>query len=100
MNLTDVIAELRRLNEPVPESLSLPTYKDVEAAESDGIGQRLAERQPSSRKNSAACHHASVDAPQEDLQDSCVYPTGDSIWPRIRSEIMQGTLDLMSDDRG
>ena len=62
MNLTDVIAELRRLNEPVPESLSLPTYKDVEAAESDGIGQRLAERQPSSRKNSAACHHASVDA--------------------------------------
>ena len=33
MKLTDVIAELRRLNEPVPEPLSLPTLKDVEAAE-------------------------------------------------------------------
>jgi hypothetical protein len=33
MKLTDVIAKLRRLNEPVPEPLSLPTYKDIEAAE-------------------------------------------------------------------
>ena len=33
MKLTDVIAKLRRLNEPVPEPLSLPTQIQVEAAE-------------------------------------------------------------------
>ena len=33
MNLSDVIAELRLLNEPVPEPLRLPTQIEVEAAE-------------------------------------------------------------------
>ena len=34
MNLPDVIAELRELNEPVPKPLRLPTENEVEAAES------------------------------------------------------------------
>jgi len=33
MRLADVIAELRRLNQPVPEPLRLPTQVEVEAAE-------------------------------------------------------------------
>ena len=33
MNLSDVIAELRELNEPVPEPLRLPTPDEVSAAE-------------------------------------------------------------------
>jgi hypothetical protein len=33
MRLEDVIAELRRLNQPVPEPLRLPTQVEVEAAE-------------------------------------------------------------------
>jgi hypothetical protein len=33
MKLTEVIAKLRRLNEPVPEPLSLPTQIQIEAAE-------------------------------------------------------------------
>ena len=34
MNLSDVIAELRELNEPVPKPLRLPTPDEVDAAES------------------------------------------------------------------
>ena len=33
MNLPDVIAELRELNEPVPKPLRLPTENEVDAAE-------------------------------------------------------------------
>ena len=33
MRLADVIAQLRRLNQPVPEPLRLPTLVEVEAAE-------------------------------------------------------------------
>jgi len=33
MNLSDVIAELRELNEPVPKPLRLPTPDEVDAAE-------------------------------------------------------------------
>jgi hypothetical protein len=34
MNLADVIAELRELNEPVPKPLRLPTENEVDAVES------------------------------------------------------------------
>ena len=34
MNLPDVIAEMRELNEPVPKPLRLPTENEVDAAES------------------------------------------------------------------
>ena len=34
MNLSDVIAKLRELNEPVPKPLRLPTENEVDAAES------------------------------------------------------------------
>ena len=40
MNLPDVIAELRELNEPVPEPLRLPTEAEVAAAE-DQLGVKF-----------------------------------------------------------
>ena len=40
MNLPDVIAELRELNEPVPKPLRLPTEAEVKAAE-DQLGVKF-----------------------------------------------------------
>ena len=40
MNLPDVIAELRELNEPVPKPLRLPTDAEVDAAE-DQLGVKF-----------------------------------------------------------
>ena len=40
MNLSDVIAELRELNEPVPKPLRLPTDAEVDAAE-DQLGVKF-----------------------------------------------------------
>ena len=40
MNLPDVIAELRELNEPVPKPLRLPTDAEVDAAE-DHLGVKF-----------------------------------------------------------
>src|SRR6185436_7882558 len=40
MNLPDVIAELRELNEPVPKPLRLPTEAEVDAAE-DQLGVKF-----------------------------------------------------------
>ena len=40
MNLSDVIAELRELNEPVPKPLRLPTAAEVNAAE-DQLGVKF-----------------------------------------------------------